>query len=531
MKEKKSSIFEKAETDREKSERLVAGSIVSMLATIFGGAFTTFWMISTTQLLGPRDFGIFGPIFQSFWAVLTLVSLGVNVSITTFVAHHWEKEKEEARKFSSDGAKLMLLIGIIILISLTFIIFLLWILNYITGFYFWLIFVYIVGVFFNLQFWAIQGILLGVQRTDYYSLGNFLFPTVNFFFSLSLIILSQKIFGRESLIDVIAATSGLLFGGFFGTVLALFLLKKVDENTYRVLYDFSRIYNLFKKIVKFGGISTVANVNYNIFNSLSCIIVGILAAKFGIFAKDISLNLKQSGYYSASYLYASAALMIMGLAFPLISAMSEAEAQNKRELMQHYLDLILKISFSILAGVFIFYALVGGEVVNFLAGKEYPLKEVKGITVVISLGICFLSLFYLLLNVFFGVKKPEYAAVSITVGLIFQILGLFTVPFIFKRTISAAYVFTFSSFLTVAFAIYYLRKYVNLKIKSVFYIAPAISGLIAFLISHNFIPKQGKIFFIPQFFISAAALLIIYGIIYTIFDKIYLNKIVEKIDF
>lgn len=525
MKEKKSSIFAKAETDKEKANRLVAGSIVSMLATIFGGAFMAAWMISTTQLLGPKDFGIFGPIFQSFWAVATLISLGINVSITTFVAHHWEKEKEEARKFSADGSKLMLVIGGGISLLVILILFLLWMTNYIDSFRFWLLFVYILGIFLNLQFWAIQGIILGVQRTDYYALGNFLFPTMNFTFSLSLILLAQKIFGKESQMDIISATSGLLFGGFFGTILALFLLKKIDEETYREIYDFSKIYHLFRKIITFGGISTIANVNYTLFNSISCIIVGILAGKFGIFAANHSLNLKQSGYYSASYLYASAALMIMGLAFPLISAMSEAEAQGKRELMQHYLDLILKFSFPIIIGVFIFYASVGGEIVSFLAGKEYPISEVRGITIIVSLGICFLSLFYLLLNVFFGVKKPQYGAVSITVALIIQVVGLFSLVFLFKNTISAGFVLTFSSFIAMVISIYYLVKYVNLKIKPILYIAPLLSAVPAFIIANLFVSKQGSVFFIPKFFLCAAVLLIIYGMIYAIFDKIFLSKI------
>jgi O-antigen/teichoic acid export membrane protein len=518
--EKKISVFEKATTDREKSERLVAGSIFSMLATIFGGAFMTAWMISTTQLLGPKDFGIFGPIFQSFWAVATLISLGINVSITTFVAHHWEKEKEEARKFSADGSKLMLIIGAAVSVLVILILLYLLFTNYITSFYFWLILVYTLGIFFNLQFWAIQGILLGVQRTDYYALGNFLFPTMNFIFSLILILLSQKIFGKESQIDIISATSGLLFGGFFGSILAMFLLKKVDVETYKVLYDFSKIYNLFKKIIKFGGISTIANLNYTIFNSISCVIVGILATKFGIFAENHSLNLKQSGYYSASYLYASAALMIMGLAYPLISAMSEAEAQGKRELMQHYLDLILKVSFAIITGVFIFYASVGGEIVHFLAGKEYPIEEVKGITIIISLGICFLSLFYLLLNIFFGVKRPQYAAISITIALIIQVIGLFFIPFLFKSTISAGFVLTISSFVAMAISIYYLVKNVNLKIKPILYIAPILSALPAYIIANLFVPKNGLFFFL-----CAGVLLLIYGAIYTIFDKLYLSKI------
>lgn len=519
----KKSIFEGATTDEEKSKRLVAGSIFSMLATVFGGLFMAGLIISTTQLLGARDFGLFGPIFQSFWAVATIISLGLNFAMTTYVAHHWEQDKEEARKFAIEGNKLLLLISsgftvVVILFSL-----IVFKLGKISTFHLMLAIIYTLAVFTTLQFWSISGIMLGLQRTDYYALGNFIFPTTTFLFSLVFVVAAQKLYGKQSELDIVGAVAGLILGGAVTYLVVVYLLRRVDLEIYKNLYNFKVNYGIYGKIIKFGGVTNIANISFTLFNSLPCVLIGFLAMKYSIFAPSYELNKIISGYFSSSYIYASAAMMIMGLVWPLISAMSEAEGQKKFELMQHYFDLILKYTLVILVGCFIFYASVGGQIVNLLAGSEYPVEKVGPITVILSLGICFLGLFYLFMNIFIGVKKPQYAAVAVGSGVVLQIFSIILSSYFFKDIYKVSLFFSGSAIITFLFTLFFMRYYVKLKIKLPLVIVPLLGGGIAYLIANKYIPKDGFLF-LP----CAGVLLTIYSVLFVLSDKLYLEKITDN---
>ncbi len=523
----KISVFAEAPTDEAKSKRFSLGALLSLAGMTLGGLFLAGWTVVMTRLLGPADFGILGPIFQSYW-VLTLIAIaGIHMAVTTYVAHHWEKERDRARDFGSDGNKLVFIIGICLLVSSSVLLGGLFFIGIIPGIIAAIGASLTLAIFTTAQFWSVTQILLGMQRTDYFSVGHFSFPFTALLSSTLFVILAQWRWGAESQMDIAGGILGLAVGGVLAWALARHLLRKADIEMFKSLYGFKKRAGLYKKIVKFGAMTNLAHIGYTLLNTIPMVLVGLFAAR-GVFALTHEENLIVSGHFSAAFLYGSGALALMGMTFPIISAMSEAEAQGRKDLVQHYLDKILWASFAILGGVLIFYFFAGGKMVEFLAGEEFPAELLHPMVVLAALGITFTGLNFVLFNSYIGLKKVNYSAMAMIAGVVLQAIAITAAIRIYGDIIIVGRFFLGASMLTFLITAYFLHP-LKLKIVPLFIIVPAGCALLASVITQRFFPLQEmpEIWVIPPFIFQIAALLIMYAVLFLAMDKVFLKKYVE----
>lgn len=521
------SVFQEAVTDEAKSKRFSLGALLSLAAMTLGGVFLTGWTVVMTRLLGPADFGILGPIFQSYWVLTLIAIVGIHMAVTTYVAHHWEKERDKARDFGSDGNKLVFIIGICLLTFSFVILGSLFLFGVISGIIAAIGTSLALAVFTTAQFWSVTQILLGMQRTDYFSVGHFLFPFTAFLSSTLFVALTQWRWGAESQMDIAGAILGLAVGGVAAWAAARHFLRKVDIEMFKSLYDFKKKAGLYKKIVRFGAMTNLAHIGYTLLNTIPMVLVGLFAAR-GIFAPTLEENLIVSGHFAAALLYGSGGLALMGMTFPIISAMSEAEAHGRKDLVQHYLNKILWASFAILGAVLIFYFFAGGKIVEFLAGEEFPAELLHPIVVLAALSITFTGLNFVLFNSYIGLKKVNYSAIAMMAGAALQTVAITTAISIYGDIIIVGRFFLGASMSTFLITAYFLRP-LKLKIVPLFIIVPAGCALVASVITQRFFPLQAmpEIWIIPPFIFQIAALLIMYGILFLAMDKAFLKKYVE----
>jgi len=480
-----------------------------------------------TRLLGAHDFGILGPIFQSFWVLTLIAIIGVHMAIATYVAHHWENEGGQARDFASQGNKLVFIIGICVLSTSLLVLGGLLIFGLISEITAAIGASLVLTIFTTAQFWSINHVLLGIHRTDYFSVGHFTLPFAAFLSSTLFVVLAQRFWGEASQMDIAGGILGLAVGGAFAWGVAYHLLKKTDVETFRGLYDFKKSAGLYKKIVKFGAMTNLAHISYTLLNTIPLILVASFAAR-GMFAPTIEENLIISGHFAAAFLYGSLGLALMGLTFPIISAMSEAEAQGKKDLVQHYLNKILWASFAILGGVLILYFSAGGKIVEFLAGRQFPAVLLHRVIVLLASGIVFTGLNFVLFNSYIGLKKVNYAAIAMLCGVVLQTIAITVAIHLHGNIIMVGTFFLGASALTFLITVYFLHP-LKLKIESPLVIVPALCGIISSVITHKFfaLGAMPKIWTIPPFVFQIAALLIMYVVLFLAMNKAFLKKYVE----
>jgi O-antigen/teichoic acid export membrane protein len=525
--DKKISVFREAPTDEAKSKRFSLGALLSFLGLSLGGVLTAGWTVVMTRLLGPADFGILGPIFQAFWLLTLIATVGIHMAITTYAAHHWENEREKARNFSSDGNKLIFAIGICLLVVSFVILVSLFLLELISGVVAAIGVSLALAIFTNAQFWGINHILLGAQRTDHFSVGHFSAPFGALLSSTLFVILAQWRWGEDSRMDIAGGMLGFAIGGATAWAIARYLLRKTDIGIFKALYDYRKKAGLYKKIIKFGGMTCLAHIGYTFLNTVPMVVVGLFAAR-GVFAATLEESLVISGHFSAAFLYGSIPLALMGITFPIISAMSEAEAQGRKDLVQHYLNKILWASFAILGGVLIVYFFAGGRIAELFAGREFPAERLHPIVVLAALGITFTGLNFVLFNSYIGLKKPNYAAIAMAAGAVLQVIAITAAIRIYGNIIMVSIFFLVASVLTFLITAYFLLP-LKLKITPALLIVPAVCALIASVMTQRFFPllAMPEIWLIPPFILQIAVLLIMYVVLFLAMNKAFLKKYTE----
>lgn len=506
------SAFTRGSTDEEKVTRFISGGAVSIVATIIGGLFGgALWLIAMNRLLGPKDFGILGPIFNSFFMFCTIISLGIPQTITTYVSHHYETDISEAKKFIKEGIKFIFLIGFVFIVISTCLVILFYSLGKINLLWTSLLITVALGITINLFFWGINSVLNGFQRLDYVSLGNMIFPIGMFISSLGLVIILQKTQGKESIWDVVGASAGMGIGAMVAFICALILIQKTLVISIKELFSWRKSYGLFRKIISFGGLSALALVGFSVLN-LSPPQLVLLCAKFHWYGETLKENLIQSGYFSTAMMYASAPLMIMGLVFALIPAISEAEGKGRLDLMQKYFNLTLKFTFVCIIGIIaILYSVLAGEIVFLLSGAEFPASTMGPITTVVSIGMAFIALNFLLINLYIGIKRPYIAALIVIICIFLEISIIIILSYLFKSILAAAAGLIIATAVGTFLMFRYLVKNVGLTIPIWALIPSLLAGLGTMIIIY-FLPKK-EIMVILDIIIA----IIIYFLLYAFF--------------
>lgn len=458
---KSMSIFSKGGGPHEKLSRFMAGGAVSMLSFIVGGLTGgLFWVVAMTRWLGPEKFGILGPIFNAFWLICTLLSFGIPQSLMTFVSHHYEQEKEESVGFAKEGNQMLLWIASF-LFSVALVSLFLGVTGRVAQTTGALWFVVILGVSLNLLYWGTDAVLKGLQRLDLASLGQLLFPVGLFIGSAGGVVLCQMVYGKGTWLDVVGGATGMAAGALVAFLFCYFLLR-------RFYPEFFPLYRVKKrsrtwKIITFGSLSAACLTIFNLLVQMTPVLVGFFAQR-GFFGATQEENLRVSGYFATANLYGQGAMMLMGLTFALLPAISEAHRANDLPLMQRYYHLSMKVALSLIIPLTFLYIFLGGRIVELFSGDQFKAEDISPYIGLIGIGFASLGLIFMLTNLYMGLKNLLPPFVALCLVLVAQPLGVLLSAVGFHDPKYAALTMAVVPFYAMLFMVIYLARRYRLRI-------------------------------------------------------------------
>jgi len=437
-KKKFTDTFAAGGTDEEKKKRFAAGGMIAMAAFMAGGIFQILWMNTVTMKLGSQKMGMFGPLLFAFYAAGTVIALGIPQTITTFVSLHYEKEFDESKKFITDGIRLLFTIDLCVIFIGVAIPAILGATGVLSWFYAALIIAFVTAIGQMAIFWGLNAVLNGFQRLDLVSVGNMIFPIIQFAASFILIVIAQKIMsarnitGPEARWDVIGAVIGLGLGQGFAGIGAAVVLSKMKVVSLKDLFRLRPAHGLYGKILKFGGWAAAAMVIMTIVQNLPGIVVRLVGMKWLLFGSTSALCESQIGLFNTSLIFGQATMLIVGIAMAIIPAISEAEGQGRHDMMQHYYNSAFQQAFIILTAFIAVYATVIGPIIELMSGPEYPASVMGLLGTLAVLGGAGCGALFLQINIFIGLKKPSIPAFVIALVVVMLLISITSFSFIFK---------------------------------------------------------------------------------------------------
>lgn len=422
--EEKRSIFDAGGTDEQKRDRFAAGGTIQIAANLASGVFQIAWMTVTQRMLGPKHFGIFGPVQSVYWMLATLIAFGIPQTITTYVSYHYEKNIEESKKFMADGSRLLLLIGAGVLVLGSAVALGLWKAGQIPALSAGIVIAVLFSVMMTLQYWSFSSALNGMHRLDYTGIGLIVYSAVMCASTFLAIVVTQALLGRNTEWAIVGALAGFGVGQGAALVLVAFLFGRMRVMPVIDMFRVKKTYGLTRQIVLFGGMSAVALVCNSLMQFIPPPVVGFVAKHYQSFGATPSANLIQSGYFSSSFIYAMAPMLIMGLASALVPAISEAQALGRHDLMQDYYNQAFKYSFALIFPMVAIYGVIIGPVIQIMSGAAYPAGLMGPMATLFAVGGSMMGLQFLLVNLFVSIKKPSLPALMMVGAVTLEVFGV-----------------------------------------------------------------------------------------------------------
>ena len=420
MKPDRASVFTSGQSDEDKLGRFIGGSSVSVVSSVVAGLFALGWAASMAAL-GPESFSILGPYMQCFWILTALVSFGVPHTLITFISHNYEQDFDTAREIAMQGNKLLFVLVACFTAAALCVTAALWFSGRVQGLYIALCLIMIVAVLARQMYFGVFASMSGLQRLDYASLSNVIFSVFLPFMSLGLLTVARRLYPGNTQWEILAGAGGIGVSAAIAYAVGMIICTRTQLPP-SVLYSFRKPLTRWKEILTFGWVTNVALVGNTIMGLIPPIYVSyFMAHGFGWYGATLLENKTQAGIFSAAFTFAMAPMLVMGLTFALIPAMSEAHARGNRPLMNKYFNTSVKYCFSIVAMLTAVYAVVIGRFVYFFTGGQYPVDVVHGIALYLEMGVGANALFFLLASMLVALKRPAVAARAICVVLALEV--------------------------------------------------------------------------------------------------------------
>lgn len=418
------SVFTTGDSDEDKIGRFIGGSSVSVVSSFVAGIFALGWAALMTHELAKDDYAIVGPYMQVFWILTTLVSFGIPHTLITFISHNVESDFEAAAGIAVQGTKMLFLFVMGFTAMALAAVGMFHALNLLNGLYLWLCLIMVVAVFARQMFFAGYSTLAGLQRMDYLSLANIVFSICLPFLSLGLLALARSADPGNSMLEVLAGTGSIGAGAVIACGVSLIIVSRtrIPAST---LFSFRVPLTRFKEILTFGWVANVAVMGNTIVGMAPPIYMSyVMAQGLGWYGPTLLANKEQAGIFSCAFTYAMAPMLVMGLTFALIPAMSEAESQGNRALLNRYFNTSVKYCFSICAMLTAVYAVIIGPFVEFFTGGEYAAHTIHNLTLIMECGVAATALFFLFLSMLIGLKRPDVAAKTVLAVILLEVAAM-----------------------------------------------------------------------------------------------------------
>ncbi len=521
-KKKLADVFSAGSTDDEKKARHEAGSIIAMSAMLAGGIFQALWMIFTARMLGDRDMGLFGPVISLFFMLSNLAGLAIPQTIMTFVSYHYETSFDESLKFIQDGMGLIfrLAIGYVTIVTLVA-------LGLgVAGVVKWenavLAIVLVVSVAFTALFWGMSGVLNGFQRLDLVSLANLIFPIGVFFGTFLLIWIAQKTLGSETQWDVVFGIGGQGVGSALALIVSVIVLARLGKFHVKSLFRLGANNGLYVRILKFGGVTAVAMICTTMVQQMAPVIVRYVGMKYMLFGPTAAVCESAIGHFSTAMMFGLVTMLLAGVALALAPAVSEAESQNRPDLMQHYYNSALKQSFVVIGIFVLLFIPYAGNIIELMDGPEFPASVMQPLGMLSVFGGSGASLLFVIIHLYIGLKKPATAAIALGAVLVLLIVITSWATIHFK-SIEWAFAGLIISTWSGIIALCTIAKYShNLAFPFKSVLQPVAAGIPGVLIALFLLPKT-----LPFVLLGIVIIVAIYLFILWLFDKMDKSKVTQ----
>lgn len=492
------SVFTSGESDEDKLGRFIGGSSVSVVSSFVAGLFALGWAALMTRVLGKDDYAIVGPYMQAFWILSTLVSMGVPHTLVTFISHNVETDFDAACDIARQGTRLLLFFALGFCIpAVAAIVFM-----HFTGvadLYVWLCAIMIVCVFTRQMFFSNYATLAGLQRMDLLSLSNIVFSISLPFLSLGYIVLARAMAPGDSRFEVLAGVGGIGTASLMSYLVSFLIVNKTRLPA-RMLLSFRGRLTRGREILTFGWVANVALMGNTVVGLMPPIYTSYAMAQ-GLrwYGPTLAANKIQAGIFSCAFTYAMAPMLVMGLTFALIPAMSEAEAQGNKTLLNRYFNTSVKYCFSICAMLTAIYAVVIGQFVHFFTGGEYAVAAVHSLTLVLESGMAAAALFFLFLSMLIGLKRPAVAAKTVVFVILLEVAAMTLAGRFTGDLVITAAAVAVSLAVGDAILLYYLITQARLRMDWGLFFPPVVSALAVWAACRAAMPEGILGFFVACF--------------------------------
>lgn len=493
MNDKPSSVFQRGDSDEDRVGRFVAGSSVTMMATVVSGALSFVWTILMQRLLGPGGYGIIKPFIDVFWILSTAVSFGIPQAMSAWISRSHAESPQESSLAMAEGKSLLSGIGAIFLfVSALLLALFSHRMEPLTIRLGWLMIVAVLG---RQMYFAMFGILGGVQRLDMLAVCNLVFPSAMLASSTLLVMYASGTNPGSAGGDagVIAGAAGVAIATCLQYAVSLGVINRVVTGL-KELFSWRRCRAAsIRRMLSYGWLAAVAMMCGAFMTFVPTPVVSNIAHSFQVFGSNASENALQAGYFSSAYTYAMAPMLIVGMVYAILPAISEAYKQNNLALMQEYFDLSIKYAGIVIGMILTVYTAFSGHIVVFFSGPEFPAETVGALTLILAVGMSACMLAMLCCNLLLGIDRPGIPAAVLAFSLVLEIGLIACAGFLSGSIYSVAAVFDAAVLCGLALLIYYIKKAAGLRFRITFFVPPAFAS-VATSLAAGTLPADGPVF-------------------------------------
>ncbi len=347
------------------------------------------------------------------------------------------------------------------------------------------------------MYFAMFGILGGVQRLDMLAVCNLAFPSAMLISSTLLVVYVVRTHPETAGGDagVLAGAAGVAVAAILQYLFSLAVVNRADIKV-KTLFAWRRCRpENMRRLLSFGRLAAVTMLGGTIMAFVPTPMVSNMAHTFHFFGQTADENALQAGYFSSGYTYAMAPMLIVGMIYALLPAISEAHKQNRKNLMQHYYDLSIKYAGIVIGFILTVYLAFSGQIVEFFSGPAFPADAIGTLTVILAFGMSMSMLIMLCANLLMGIDKPGIPAAALMIVLVLE-AGLIAGAGRFTGSIYAvAAGFDVSMLCGLLILLYYVRKDAGLKFKVSYFAAPGAAAVVsAFAV--GVLPADGPVFLV-----------------------------------
>lgn len=496
--------------DGDKAAHFLSGSTALLAASLLSGTLSFAWTVLMSRLLGPEGYGFVGPFLNAFWMLTAALTLGIPHAMATFISDRHHEDPAEAKRVMAQGMWLLFVIAGLFTAAAVAGILTAGAAHRISRLMAALSLVMLAALLGRQFYMGMFAVMAGLQKYTVLAISNSSYSILMLSCSIVFVIAARRYYPGSTDACIIAGAAGIGAAAVIQYILSLFIVKFAGVSA-SSLFAWKSAGGGARRLLLFGLPSAIAMIAGSNLSYIPPVAVSFFAHKFGVFGATQAQNAVHAGWFSGGFTYALAPMLIVGMVFAIVPAVSEAESQGNHALMQRYFDLAVKYCVTIMLYVMSVYVVFAGRIVELFSGGKFPEATMGPLTTTLAAGMCICMMIMLMSNILIGTKRPVAPAVATTVILVAEVAALAAAGVGRSSIFIAAAAFDATVLIGFAFLAVYLKVKVGLSWSWSALPRPLAAGAATALLT-KLIPLHGNLFMIA----AAASLPCYFAILYLI---------------